>query len=615
LEFRSIDGTGNNHATPTLNSAGTDFARVGPANFANNDGHTMVDGPNPRDISNTVVAGHGGDPNPQGLSGMMYAWGQFIDHDLDLETGSSTDISIHVAPGDPSLPPGTTEIQLTRALTDPATGDAAHPLAAVNTITGWLDGSMIYGSDATTAASLRTADGHLKTSAGNNLPIDPNSGMFLAGDVRADENPDLTSLQILFVREHNYQVDLLHQQHPNWTGEQLYQNARAIVTAEIEHITYDEFLPHLVGAAAIQPYHGYDPTVDPRITEEFAGAAYRFGHSIVSNDIDGINNQGADTSTQDLKDVFFEQAAAFNAAGDADGLLRHLTNDLSNKLDVHIVDDLRNFLAAPPDFFDLASINIQRGRDLGLGTLNETREALGLAKYTSFDQITHDTETVQALKIAYNNDINSIDLWTGGLSEDPAAGAMVGSTFQAIIAMQFENLRDGDRLFYENQGFDPHTLAMINDTTLSDIIVRNTDTNVMQDGAFVYYDRHGGTQSGMDVENPNAPQLVIGSKGFDTLVGGQQADMLVANTGGLQTMTGGSGSDQFIFDHNMNAKITDFKPGTDKIVFDDAGHLDFHDVKIKADHSNTVVEANGNHILLLNVSPLQLHPADFVYHA
>jgi len=181
--------------------------------------------------------------------------------------------------------------------------------------------------------------------------------------------------------------------------------------------------------------------------------------------------------------------------------------------------------------------------------------------------------------------------------------------------MQFENLRDGDRLWYENQGFDAQTLAMIKDTSLSDVIMRNTDTNVMQDDAFVYYDRHGGTQSGMDVEHPEAPQLVIGSKGFDTLIGGPQGDMLVANTGGLQTMTGGAGPDQFIVNHNMNVKITDFKPGTDKIVFDDAGHLDFHDVKIKADHSNTVVEANGNHILLLNVNPFQLHPADFVYHA
>src|SRR5471030_984800 len=68
LEFRSIDGTGNDLSHPATNSAGTDFARIGSANFLNGDGHTMVDGPNPRDISNIVVAGHGDDANPQGLS-------------------------------------------------------------------------------------------------------------------------------------------------------------------------------------------------------------------------------------------------------------------------------------------------------------------------------------------------------------------------------------------------------------------------------------------------------------------------------------------------------------------------------------------------------------------
>ena len=616
IEFRSIDGSGNNLSNPDLNKAGSDFTRLGVAHFANDDGHTMLDGPNARAISNIVVDGHGDDPNPQGLSGMMYAWGQFIDHDLDHEStsGAGADISITVPQGDPNLPPGS-QIPLTRADIDPATGTAAHPATAINHITGWLDASNIYGSDQATADSLRLPDGHMKTSAGNNLPIDPNSGLVMAGDDRAAENPDLTALQTLFVREHNYQVDLLHQKHPTWTGDQLYQMARAIVTAEIEHITYDEFLPHLLGASAIQPYQGYNPNIDPTITLEFAGAAYRFGHSIVSQEIDGTNNQGATTSEQDLAQAFFEPAATFAANGGPDGLLRHLTNDLSNKLDTHIVDDLRNFLFDPPDGIDLAAINIQRGRDLGLGTLNDAREALHLAPYTQWSQITSDPETQQALMTAYNNDINSVDLWTGGLAEDPMPGAMIGQTFGMIIANQFEAVRDGDRLWYQNQGFDAQTMAMIQNTTLSDIIVRNTDTNVMQDDAFVYYDRHSGTQAGIASEDPNAPQLVVGSKGFDTLVGGPQGDLLVAASGGLQTMTGGTGGDQFIVSHNMNVKITDFKPGVDKIVFDDAGSLNFHDVHIKADHSNTVVEANGNHIVLLNVNPLQLHPADFIYHA
>ena len=97
-------------------------------------------------------------------------------------------------------------------------------------------------------------------------------------------------------------------------------------------------------------YHGYNPHVDPTITEEFAGAAYRFGHSIVSAEITAFGEQGQELAAQDLKDAFFEPASVFASTGDgADGLLRHLAADKSNALDVHIVDDLRNFLFDPGD--------------------------------------------------------------------------------------------------------------------------------------------------------------------------------------------------------------------------------------------------------------------------
>ena len=106
VQFRTIDGSNNNLANPTMNQAGTDFARVGPANFA--DGVSeMTAGPNPREISNIVVAqSNTGEDGPHlvndngiALSGMMYAWGQFVDHDLDLEKGgTTTDISITVRP-------------------------------------------------------------------------------------------------------------------------------------------------------------------------------------------------------------------------------------------------------------------------------------------------------------------------------------------------------------------------------------------------------------------------------------------------------------------------------------------------------------------------------------
>src|SRR3954469_12149686 len=100
MQYRSVDGSGNNLGAPHINEAGTDFTRVGPANFA--DGISEpTPGPNPRTISNVVVAG-GDNAEGSGLSGLMYAWGQFLDHDLDLSASDgNTHIDIVVPNGDP----------------------------------------------------------------------------------------------------------------------------------------------------------------------------------------------------------------------------------------------------------------------------------------------------------------------------------------------------------------------------------------------------------------------------------------------------------------------------------------------------------------------------------
>ncbi len=602
--YRSIDGSGNNLARPNVNVTGADYTRIGTAHFADGVSALRTDLPNPRTISNLVVAGNGAVPNTEGLSGMMYAWGQFLDHDINLTNSDEVNhIDITVPAGDPTL---SGSISMTRAVIDPATGVAGKPATAVNNVTGWVDGSMVYGSDATTAASLRGTDGHLLTSTGNNLPIV--DGFFTAGDIRVGENPDLTALQTLFVREHNRQVDLLKAAHPDWTGDQLYNQARAIVTAEIERITYSEFLPHLVGKNAIAPYQGYKGGVDARISEEFAGAAYRLGHSIVSANLERTDEQGNVIGTAvTLKDAFFQTASDFVADGGADGLLRHLSNDPSNALDVHIVDDLRNFLFGPSAGLDLASLNIQRGRDLGLGTLNQTRAALGLKPYTSFSQITSDATVAAALQSAYG-DVNNVELWIGGLAEDHMSGAMVGQTFGLIIAKQFRDLRDGDRFWYQNQGFDPATLRQIETTTLSSVILANTDTRHIQRDAFVFYERRAGTSGGGVMENPTAPQLVVGSDGGDTLVGGAKDDMLVAGTG-RQTLTGATGSDLFIVPvTGVNAVITDFRPGQDKLQFENLGQ----GVRVSSENGNTVITAGGSKVTLVGIQAGKIRPGDVV---
>ncbi|MGV1086560.1 MAG: peroxidase family protein [Mycobacterium sp.] len=601
--YRTLTGVGNNVARPGVNTVGADYTRIGTAHFADGVSTLRTGLPNPRTISNLVVAGNAETANTEGLSGMMYAWGQFIDHDINLTNSDGvTHIDVTVPAGDSTL---SGVISMTRAVTDPLTGVAGSAATATNNVTGWLDGSMVYGSDATTAASLRGDGGHLLTSAGNNLPIV--NGSFVAGDIRVSENPDLTAIQTLFLREHNRQVDLLAAAHPTWTSDQLYDQAKAIVTAEIAHITYSEYLPHLLGKTAIQPYRGYKPNADARISEEFAGAAYRFGHSIVSANLERTDEQGTvvgDAVT--LKEAFFQTSADFVADGGADGLLRHLTNDASNALDVHIVDDLRNFLFGPSAGLDLAAINIQRGRDLGLGTLNETRVAMGLTAYTSFSQITSDATTAAALQAAYG-DVNDVELWIGGLAEDHMAGAMVGQTFDLIIAKQFANLRDGDRFWYQNQGFDPATLKGIETTTLSSVILANTDTQHIQSDAFVFYERRAGTSGGGVMENASNPQLVVGSNGGDTLVGGSRGDMLVAGTG-RQTLTGAAGADMFIVPTTgVNAVITDFKVGQDRLQFENLGK---GTPKVTSENGNTVITLGGSKVTLVGVRAAQFKLSD-----
>ena len=609
-----LDASAASTTLPLRSGEGGRFTRLAPAAFSDGSWTMPVGLPNPRTISNLVVAGEGVKANREGLSGMMYAWGQFIDHDLTLtEADKITSIAIDIPAGDAAL---SGVIPMTRVQIDPLTGQAGKPAVALNHVTGWLDGSMVYGSNAETMASLRDTDGHLLTSEGRNLPI--RAGQFQAGDIRAQENPDLTALHVLFVREHNRLVDHLKTLNPQWTADQLFEQARRVVVAEIARITYTEFLPHLLGDRAIRPYQGYDAKVDASLSIEFSGAAFRFGHSIVSNALEKINEQGQVIGPSlSLKDAFFQSPDAFGSNGGADALLRHLAADQANEMDVHLVDDLRNFLAVPGASMDLAAINIQRGRDLGLASLNDTRRALGLRPYSSFNEISPDRATAIALKSAYGT-VDKVELWIGGLAESHLKGAMIGQTFATIIGRQFESLRAGDPYWYQNQSFDPATLKQIESTTLSKLILRNTDTQHMQADAFVFSERRGGQASGAVMEHADAPQLVVGSGDGDVITGGSANDLLVAGAG-HQTLTGGQGADRFVVSRPeanqlpLDAVITDFTPGQDRLRFEGFKAVPggMPPIQIGGDDLNTVLSFEGGRVTLPGVSSQRFGPADF----
>lgn len=197
------------------------------------------------------------------------------------------------------------------------TGTSGVPREQINQITAFIDASNVYGSDEARAAALRTfVGGKLKTSDGDLLPVNvsglPNAGgpdpsLFLAGDVRANENIMLSSLHTLFVREHDRLATLIALRDPLATDEEIYQLARKIVGAQMQIVTYQEFLPALLGPAAPDlSVGGYDSSVDASIANGFSAALYRFGHSLLSPRLK-LDGGGLPVERIPLRDAFFSQ--------------------------------------------------------------------------------------------------------------------------------------------------------------------------------------------------------------------------------------------------------------------------------------------------------------------
>ena len=375
----------------------------------------------------------------------------------------------------------------------------SNPRQQTNDITVYIDGSVIYGADSTRARALRTFEGgKLKTSEGNLLPLNldrlpnandahivPDEQLFLAGDVRANENVELTAIHTLFVREHNLIADTIAHHYPWLADELTYQWARQIVTAELQVITYQEFLPALLGPNAMRPYRGYRPYVNPGIANEFSTAGFRVGHTLINDDVEFLDNDGNPVRDEiPLRDAFFNPATIHEVGPDP--ILKYLATDNAQEVDLKLVNGLRNFLFGPPGAggFDLASRNIQRGRDHGLSDYNTTRKAYGLTPVTRFDQITSNVELQKQLESLYG-DVNHIDLWVGGLAEAHVPGASVGPTVRRIIADQFKRIRDGDSYWYEG-AFSRRVLIALESTRLSDIIRRNTIITNLQENVFFF---------------------------------------------------------------------------------------------------------------------------------
>ncbi|XP_013398080.1 peroxidasin isoform X2 [Lingula anatina] len=540
-KYRSMDGTCNNLQHPMWGASLTGFKRLLPPAYENNfntpvgwEVGKLYHGypkPSARLISTKVIAAKRPVVQDEKHTTMLMQWGQFMDHDIDLapmalsfarfsDGRHCNETCENKAPCFPiPVPANDARIHrhecmgVTRSSSMCGTGTTSIlfnkvvPREQINQITSFIDGSQIYGSSEEEAGDLRefsSQRGLLRI--GERMPggkellppalhtpvdcqIDPERGnvpCYLAGDHRANEQLALLSMHTLWMREHNRIAAELLRLNPHWDGDMLYHEARKIVGAELQHITYKHWLPKFLGRRGMEmlgPYTGYDPNVDASVTNDFTTSALRVGHTMVNPIIYRFdaNYTEIPQGHLPLHKAFFAPFRLVEEGG-VDPILRGLIGTPAKKLTSDGILNLelteKLFKLAHEVALDLAAINIQRGRDHGLPSYNEYRKMCNLTEASAFSDLRNEIrspELRRKLQEVYGHPGN-IDVWVGGVSEDPVDGAKMGPTFLCILVEQFRRLRAGDRFWYENPGvFKPAQLVQIKQTSLARTLCDNGD--------------------------------------------------------------------------------------------------------------------------------------------
>lgn len=441
---------------------------------------------NARVISNIVCNEDAPKPNNRGMSELVTFFGQFIDHDVtETHTEKSRPFQIPVPKDDPVFKEAQF-IPFFRTLKK-GRGDRRAP---VNALSSYIDASSVYGVGETEVVKLRTMKDGLLKLPGNLLPRKSGTtASFEAGDRRANENPNLTALHLLWAREHNYIAREVSAAYPAKNDEEVFQLARHIVAAELQAVVYYSFIPALTGRL-LPRYLGYRRNVRAKISNRFSTVAFRVGHTMLNRTVNAVDATGVATKIM-LRDAFF-RPDTFVKHG-VDNLLRGMMSGHAAEVDAGITGEVRNFLipsSRSREQLDLAALNIQRGRDHEVPFCNDLRSSLGLRRFKSIEELAAGNHNLLTkLKLVYKGDVEVMDPWVCGVAESHVPGSSLGALFDRIVRDEFARLRDGDRFYFEKHGyFKPDQVRKLASVQklfrkspaqlgniFSDIIARNTD--------------------------------------------------------------------------------------------------------------------------------------------
>ncbi|KAG4075552.1 hypothetical protein HA402_003377 [Bradysia odoriphaga] len=537
-KYRNANGTCNNRDFPlTYGVAMQPFRRALQPDYADgisaprrtSDNGTL---PSARQISTKIHRpSYSSDPN---FTVMLAVFGQFLDHDITAtalnqgQDGAPIDccdptkpvhpecFPVEIGPDDPNfIKYNVTCMNFIRSA--PAPTGHFGPREQLNQATAFIDGSVVYGATDKRTQSLRSNENGLLrmyNTPDNRtlLPVstDPTDGCneaemnakgrycFESGDTRANENLHLTSMHVIWARQHNFLATNLRALNPEWTNDIVFEEAKRILGAQLQHITYNEFLPVLLGreysknvgilADPETRIDHYDPTVDASIANVFAACAFRFAHTLLPSMMKWTNANS--TEFIELHKMLFNPYSLWGNGGLDSAITSAIQTNLA-KSDQYFTTELTDKLfekngnnSSKPQprtaNLDLVSLNIQRGRDHGIPAYHEWRKYCNLPTVDSWDTMQYavDADSLANMKTVYKDAVD-VDLYTGALSEKPMEGAIIGPLLSCLITDQFLRIKKGDSHWYERpvgpQRFSAGQLKQIYNTTLASIICRNSD--------------------------------------------------------------------------------------------------------------------------------------------
>ncbi|WNB85388.1 peroxidase family protein [Cellulomonas sp. ATA003] len=446
---------------------------------------------------------------------------------------------------------------------------------------------------------------------------------YITGDGRGNENIGLTAVHHIFHAEHNRVADQVmdvleapgneallrayQSQDGIWDlGERVFQAGRFVTEMEYQHLVFEEFVRSIQPAIDAGPLNEtrYDSNIDPSVTAEFAHAVYRFGHSMLTSDVD---RAGFGTESLSLFDAFlnpseFTDNGRLTPDQGAASLLMGMSKQTGNGIDEFVDSTLRNQLLGVA--LDLSAINIARARDTGMPTLNELRTVFyeetadsALKPYenwTEFELTLKNRASIVNFIAAYapsikaaggsvdarrtaaqalmadpafmssNAGLNDIDLWVGGLAErNMDFGGMLGSTFNKVFEEHMEDLQNGDRFYYLFRTAGMDLINKLEANSFSELAMRTTDATGLHHNIFANPTRtfevaDQATWSDGDATTPDLA-VINGWHRFDG-----EEHVVIHGTDAVDSLHGGIGDDS-IWGHSGNDRLEGWQ-GNDILV-------------------------------------------------